>query len=188
MECNAFGVGAIGHIVRLRDNGPSGIPFGRIGYTVRMHRVTSVGCSIDWVASTNHVNIKLVFTPKALHSKAQGRRASGAPWVYNAARNPNPNGVLQMRDAAYQSFVRHEYRHARRAIVQPRWGNGIAVQRVPRGTRRGREPRAMECNAFGVGAIGHIVRLRNDGPFGCVSHQSGNHPDNLKTCAENAVP
>ncbi len=106
MECNAFGVGAIGHIVRLRDNGPSvyrsdasGTPFGRIGYTVRMHRVTSVGCSIDWVASTNHVNIKLVFTPKALHSKAQGRRASGAPWVDHAAWNPNPNGVLQMRDA-----------------------------------------------------------------------------------------
>ncbi len=94
MECNAFGVGAIGHIVRLRNDGPSGTP--RIGY---------IGCiyigwmPIDWVASTNHVNIKLVFTPKALHSKAQGRRASGAPWVDHAAWNPNPNGVLQMRDA-----------------------------------------------------------------------------------------
>ncbi len=108
-------------------------------YAIMDHRVhrsdasgTPVGFPIDWVASTNHVNIKLAFTPKALHSKAQGRRASGAPWVYNAARNPNPNGVLQLRDAAYQSFVRHEHRHARRAIVQPRWGNGIAVQRVPR--------------------------------------------------------
>ncbi len=123
MECNAFGVGAIGHIVRLRNDGPSGTPSDASGH--------GVGSPIDWVASTNHVNIKLVFTPKALHSKAQGRRASGAPWVDHAARNPNPNGVLQMRDAAYQSFVRHEYRHARRAIVQPRWGNRIAVHRVP---------------------------------------------------------
>ncbi len=67
---------------------------------------------------------------------------------------------------AYRSFVQHEHRHARRAIVQPRWGNHIAVSPITRGTRHGREPRAMECNAFGVRAIGHIVRLRNDGPLG----------------------
>ncbi len=110
---------------------------------------------MEWYASTDRVNVELVFTPKALHSKAQGRRASGAPWVSNAAWNRNPNGVLQTRDAAYRSFVQHEHRHERRAIVQPRWGNH-PLPDVTRGTRRCREPRAMECNAFGVCAICHI--------------------------------
>ncbi len=77
-----------------------------------------------------------------------------------------PTGFYKCGMPAYRSFAQHEHRHARRAIVQPRWGNHIAVHRVTRGTRRCREPRAMECNAFGVGAIGHIVRLRNDGPLG----------------------
>ncbi len=117
-------------------------------------------------SSIDLVTIELVFTPKALHSKAQGRRASGAPWVYNAAWIQTPTGFYKCVMPAYRSFVQHEHRHARRAIVQPRWGNHIAVHRVTRGTRRCREPRAMECNAFGVGAIGHIVRLRNDGPLG----------------------
>ncbi len=128
-----------------------------------IHRVHE---PVNWHPSTNHVNIESVFTLKALHSKAQGRRASGAPWVHHAARNPNPNGVLQMRDAAYRSFAQHEHRHARQAIVQPRWGNHIAVPRMTRGTRRCREPRAMECNAFGVGSMCHIVRYRDDDPSG----------------------
>ncbi len=84
-----------------------------------------------------------------------------------------PTGFYKCVMPAYRSFVQHEHRHARRAIVQPRWGNHIAVHRVTRGTRRCREPRAMECNAFGVRAIGHIVRLRDNGPSGTRSDASG---------------
>ncbi len=127
------------------------------------------GCAPEIVAARGsrigfyaEVTIKWVITPKALHSKAQGRRASGAPWVNHAALDPNPNGVLQTRDAACRSFVQHEHRHARRAIVQPRWGNH-AVPRIARGTRRGREPRAIECNAFGVRAIGHLGAMAKIG-------------------------
>ncbi len=84
-----------------------------------------------------------------------------------------PTGFYKCVMPAYRSFVQHEHRHARRAIVQPRWGNHIAVSPITRGTRHGREPRAMECNAFGVRAIGHIVRLRNDSPSGI---QTVTHP------------
>ncbi len=103
------------------------------------------------------------------------RRACGAPWVNDAARNRNPNGVLQIRYGAYRSFVQHEHRHERRAIVQPRWGNHIAVSHITRGTRHGREPRAMECNAFGVGTMCHIDRYRDGGhPNG--DRSIGTHP------------
>ncbi len=80
------------------------------------------------------------------------RRTLGSP----RRAESKPQRGLQTRDAAYQSFVQHEQRHARRVIVQPRWGNHIAAHRITRGTRRRREPRALECNAFGVGAIDHI--------------------------------
>ncbi len=75
-----------------------------------------------------------------------------------------PTGFYKSALPAYRSFIHSQCGHERRAIVQPRWGNHMAVHRITRGTRRGREPRAMECNAFGVGTIGHIIRLRNIGP------------------------
>ncbi len=127
MECNAFGVRAIGHIVRLRDNGPSGTPFGRIGYT---------GCigapHPDQLVCINQSRQhRIGFYAEGVTFQSPGSPRQRRTLGLHAARNPNPNGVLQMRDAAYQSFARHEHRHARRAIVQPRWGNHIAVRPLP---------------------------------------------------------
>ncbi len=181
MECNAFGVRAIGHIVRSRDNGPSGTPFGRIGYTVG--RIACTVCMPDQLVCINQSRQhKFGFYAEGVTFQSPGSPRQRRTLGLHAARNPNPNGVLQMRDAAYQSFARHEHRHARWAIVQPRWGNHIAVSPITRGTRRGREPRAMECNAFGVCAIGHIVRLRDNGPsrtsFGRIGNTVWNRNPN----------
>ncbi len=41
-------------------------------------------------------------------------------------------------------------------VVQPRWGNRVTFVGVTQGTRQRREPWALESNAFGVGAMGHI--------------------------------
>ncbi len=117
------------------------------------------------------------FTGRSIISNAEGVRfhSPGSPRQRRtlAARIRNPNGVLQTRDAAYQSCAQHEHRRARRAIVQPRWGNHIAALRITRGTRRCREPRVLECNAFGVGSIGHIVRCRDVDPSSSPVDPSG---------------
>jgi hypothetical protein len=39
-----------------------------------------------------HIATGAVFTPKGLHSKAQGRRF-GAPWVGEGAKQPTPKGL-----------------------------------------------------------------------------------------------
>ncbi len=43
--------------------------------------------------------------------------------------------------------------HGRQAIVQPRWGNRVGLSRETQGTRRCREPWALESNAVGVCAM-----------------------------------
>ncbi len=61
----------------------------------------------------------LVITPKVFHSKAKGRRSSGAPWVTNNHHQSNPNGVSQ---------VIHATNH-----VEPRWGSyHVSWESLPR--------------------------------------------------------
>ncbi len=55
-----------------------------------------------------------------------------------------------------------EHRYQHRTVFQPRWGNDAVYAVRTQGTRRSREPWAMDCNAVGVGAIDRTRRQKEN--------------------------
>ncbi len=58
----------------------------------------------------------MVFTPTALDSKAQGRRAAAHPGSWAIHANETPTGFYKFTMPAYRSFVHHQHGDERRAI------------------------------------------------------------------------
>jgi hypothetical protein len=74
------------------------------------------------------------FTPKALHTSAQGRESSSAPWESDLDDSTNPERVAQFRDRLCNHF--------RVANRLPRSS--------PQGALEDERPWAGLCNAFSV--------------------------------------
>ncbi len=68
-----------------------------IAWFVRQRLWHDQSASID--RSRRH---RMVFTPTALHSKAQGSRLRRVPWVHHAIRDPYPTGFTNPRCPRHQ--------------------------------------------------------------------------------------
>ncbi len=94
------------------------------------------------------------FAPTALHSIAQGRRDSGAPWVAHTAQDRYPNGVSQIRDRPRGQSVDNGGAAANdEPLVQPRWGNNVGSPCVVRG-----EAANPGYGAVGVACVCHYAQ------------------------------
>ncbi len=130
--CNPVGVIALDCLARPRVRGVAANPglwnLTPLAYVPCAARYASIAttspcaieCAIAWnrMASTDWSRPhETVFTPTALHSIAQGRRASGAPWVTMSRAIQTPTGFYKSALPADQTFIQHQYGHERRAIV-----------------------------------------------------------------------
>ncbi len=149
--CNPVGVIALDCLARPRVRGVAANPglwnLTPLAYVPCAARYSSIAnrvavhikCAIAWnrMASTDWSRPhEKVFTPTALHSKAQGRRASGAPWVTKPHAIQTPTGFYKSTLPADQTFIQNQYGHGRQAIVQPRWGNRVGLSRETPGSPR----------------------------------------------------
>ncbi len=65
---------------------------------------------------------------------------------YRSPRGPNPNGVLQMRDAGEPIVCPLWIRHERWAVVQPRWGKRMRARTMHVGAKREPRVRGVAAN------------------------------------------
>ncbi len=118
---------------RVHRSDPSGIPVGRIACTVCMP--DQLGMHRPITSTSNWFFRRRRYIPKP---------RVAAPAAHPGFTMPRgiqtPTGFYKRGMPAYRSFARHEYRHARRPIVQPRWGNRIAVHSYPGYAARPRTP------------------------------------------------